>query len=116
MTHSRIAPAKFRILLGDDIAMGPGKSDLLAAIDATGSISQAAKQLGMSYRRAWTLVDTMNRCFKEPLVTTATGGDHGGGARVTAFGRDVLQRFQSMQHKADAAISADVAAFAKLLT
>ena len=96
--------------------MGPGKSDLLAAIDATGSISQAAKQLGMSYRRAWTLVDTMNRCFKEPLVTTATGGDHGGGARVTGFGRDVLQRFQSMQHKADAAIAADVAAFAKLLT
>ena len=114
MKH-RIAPAKFRILYGDDIAMGPGKSELLAAIDTTGSISQAAKQLGMSYRRAWTLVDTMNHCFTEPLVTTATGGDHGGGARVTDFGRDVLRRFNAMQHKADAAISADVAAFSKLM-
>lgn len=112
---SRIAPTKFRILSGDDIAMGPGKSELLAAIDATGSISQAAKQLGMSYRRAWNLVDTMNRCFTEPLVTTATGGDHGGGARVTAFGRDVLARFTDMQRKADAAIAADVAAFSKLM-
>ncbi|MDX2219759.1 MAG: winged helix-turn-helix domain-containing protein [Burkholderiales bacterium] len=112
---SRIAPTKFRILSGDDIAMGPGKSDLIAAIEATGSISQAAKQLGMSYRRAWTLVDTMNRCFKEPLVTTATGGDHGGGARVTDFGREVLRRFNAMQAKADAAISADVAAFSKLM-
>jgi molybdate transport system regulatory protein len=110
-----VAPTKFRILAGDDIAMGPGKSELLAAIDATGSISQAAKQLGMSYRRAWNLVDTMNRCFKEPLVTTATGGDHGGGARVTAFGRDVLKRFMHMQHKADSAIAADVAAFSQLL-
>lgn len=111
----RIARTKFRILSGDDIAMGPGKSDLIAAIEATGSISRAAKQLGMSYRRAWTLVDTMNRCFKEPLVTTATGGDHGGGARVTDFGREVLRRFNAMQTKADAAISADVAAFSKLM-
>ena len=99
----------------DEIAMGPGKVDLLVAIDATGSISQAAKQLGMSYRRAWSLVDTMNRCFKEPLITTETGGDHGGGARVTSFGRDVLDRFNAMQAKADAAISADVAAFANLM-
>ncbi|MBL8516274.1 MAG: winged helix-turn-helix domain-containing protein [Betaproteobacteria bacterium] len=95
--------------------MGPGKADLLAAIEETGSISQAAKQLGMSYRRAWMLVDTMNRCFKAPLVSTATGGDHGGGARVTPFGRDVLARFHAMQTKADAAISADVAAFADLM-
>jgi len=111
----RIAPTKFRILSGDDIAMGPGKAEMLAAIDATGSISQAAKQLGMSYRRAWNLVDTMNRCFKEPLVTTATGGDHGGGAHVTPFGYDVLKRFNAMQTKADAAIAADVAAFSTLM-
>jgi molybdate transport system regulatory protein len=110
-----IAPAKFRIQLGDDIAIGPGKSDLLTAIDATGSISSAARKLGMSYRRAWLLVDTMNRCFKEPLVTTATGGDHGGGARVTPFGHEVLSRFRKMQVKADQAIAADMAAFGKLL-
>ena len=114
MKH-RIAPAKFRILLGDDIAMGPGKSDLLAAIESTGSISSAARELGMSYRRAWNLVDTMNRCFKEPLVVTATGGDRGGGARVTPFGREVLARFRSMQGKADKAIAPDLAAFSRLL-
>jgi molybdate transport system regulatory protein len=69
----------------------------------------------MSYRRAWVLVDTMNRCFKEPLVSTATGGDRGGGARVTPFGREVLARFRAMQAKADGAIAADMAAFGKLL-
>jgi molybdate transport system regulatory protein len=113
---ARIAPVKFRIMRGDEIAIGPGKADLLAAIERTGSISRAAKSLGMSYRRAWNLVDTMNRCFREPLVTTATGGDQGGGARITAFGRDVLRRFQAMQDKADAALATDVAAFAKLMS
>ena len=63
---------RIRICKGDDIAIGPGKVDLLEAIGATGSITAAAKSLGMSYRRAWLLVDTMNRCFEAPVVESDT--------------------------------------------
>ncbi len=112
---ARIAPVKFRIMRGDEIAIGPGKADLLAAIEETGSISAAAKALGMSYRRAWNLVDTMNRCFREPVVATATGGEQGGGAQITDFGRDVLARFQRMQAHADRALQEELEAFAKLI-
>ena len=114
MTH-RIASAKFRIYLGEEIAIGPGKADLLDAIRASGSISQAARQLGMSYKRAWTLADTMNRCFKKPLINTAAGGGGGGGASITAFGEQVLVHFRSMEKRTDAAIHADLTAFAALL-
>ena len=86
-----------RLMLDDEIAFGPGKADLLNAIAATGSISAAAKQLGMSYRRTWLLVDTMNRCFQHPLVETATGGAQGGGARVTEAGIDLLKRYRQLQ-------------------
>ncbi len=77
---------QIRILLEQNIAFGPGKADLLEAIEKTGSISQAAKSMNMSYRRAWQLVDTMNQCFETVLVETQTGGTHGGGAAVTALG------------------------------
>lgn len=87
-----------RVMLDDEIAFGPGKADLLAAIAATGSISGAGKHLGMSYRRAWLLVDAMNRCFSHPLVETVTGGTHGGGARLTSQGNDVLARYQQLQN------------------
>jgi molybdate transport system regulatory protein len=88
-----------RLMLDDEIAFGPGKADLLDAIQATGSISAAGKHMGMSYRRAWLLVDSMNRCFQEPLVETATGGAQGGGTRLTAMGIDVLQRYRAMQNE-----------------
>ena len=114
MTH-QIASAKFRIYFGDEIAIGPGKADLLDAIRESGSISKAARELGMSYKRAWNLADTMNRCFREPLIDTATGGDGGGGARLTAFGEKVLAHFRSMESRTDAAIRADLIAFAALL-
>ena len=100
-SESKITGARFkiqaRIMLDDEIAFGPGKADLLIAIQTTGSISAAGKYLGMSYRRAWLLVDAMNRCFQQPLVETATGGTQGGGARLTAQGLDVLQRYQQLQ-------------------
>jgi len=115
MATHQIASAKFRIYFGDEIAIGPGKADLLEAIRASGSISQAARQLRMSYKRAWNLVDTMNRCFREPLVDTATGGGGGGGAHITPFGAKVLAHFRSMEKRTDAAIRADLAAFAALL-
>lgn len=95
---------KIQILCGEEIAMGPGKADLLDAIAQAGSISGAARAMGMSYRRAWLLVDAMNRCWAEPLVRTGPGraGKEGnGGARLTAMGRDVLERYRALQ--ADAA-------------
>ncbi len=90
---------QIRLMLDDEIAIGPGKADLLEAIDATGSISAAGKQLGMSYRRAWLLVDTMNRCFREPLVNTATGGTSGGGAKLSVHGRDLLERYRALERE-----------------
>jgi len=88
---------KAQIMLGDEIAMGPGKADLLEAIEQTGSISAAGRALGMSYRRTWLLVDTMNRCWKDPLVETVTGGSHGGGARLSPLGKQVLTHYRSVE-------------------
>lgn len=90
---------KAQLLCGDEIAMGPGKADLLEAIDRHGSISAAGRALGMSYRRTWLLVDTMNRCWREPLVDTAAGGAHGGGARLTPLGREVLARYRTLERR-----------------
>jgi molybdate transport system regulatory protein len=114
MRHAR-GPTKLRVMYGSEIAIGPGKAELLHAIAATGSISASAKQLGMSYRRAWLLVDTMNRCFREPLVASATGGSGGGGAQVTAFGREVLSRYAAVQDSVDRAMNRTLPAFADLL-
>jgi molybdate transport system regulatory protein len=97
------------------IAMGPGKADLLKAIESTGSISAAARQMDMSYRRAWLLVDTMNQCFRTPLVETATGGSRGGGARVTEFGKEILARYQRMEAKATASVARELEDFASLM-
>ena len=106
---------RIRIPFGDDYAIGPGKADLLEAIQRTGSISAAGRELKMSYRRAWLLVDTMNRCFQQPLVETATGGASGGGAQVTELGRDVLRRFRTIEKKAAESIGEDLAELAKSL-
>lgn len=91
---------KIRIPFGKLSAIGPGKADLLDAIERSGSISGAARQMGMSYKRAWDLVDTMNHCFREPLVATAAGGSHGGGAHVTELGYNVLRRYREIEAKA----------------
>lgn len=81
---------------GDEFALGPGKADLLAAIAEAGSISAAGRKLGFSYRRTWLLVDTMNRCWREPLVATAHGGARGGGATLTPLGASVLERYRAL--------------------
>ncbi|MGH8713699.1 MAG: winged helix-turn-helix domain-containing protein [Casimicrobiaceae bacterium] len=91
---------RLRISRGDDIAVGPGKIALLEAIAAHGSISAAARSLGMSYRRAWLLVDTMNRCFRTPVVEAATGGKRGGGARLTAIGVEAVRRYRQIEQRA----------------
>ena len=95
---------RLRLHRGADIAIGPGKADLLDAIAATGSISAAARQLGMSYRRAWLLVETMNRCFRTPLVRAKTGGQAGGGAEITPLGRAIARRYRALQRGADLAV------------
>ncbi|MEJ7804538.1 MAG: LysR family transcriptional regulator [Telluria sp.] len=106
---------KLRLLREADIAMGPGKADLLDAIARTGSISGAARAMPMSYRRAWLLVDVMNRSFKEPLVKSAAGGPQGGGASVTPAGMEVLQHFRAMEAAAFVATAPHMQALAKLL-
>ncbi|QSR17122.1 winged helix-turn-helix domain-containing protein [Novosphingobium sp. KA1] len=86
-----------RIYCGEEIAMGPGKADLLAAIAQQGSISAAGRALGMSYRRAWLLVDAMNRCWRSPLVETVAGGGKDRGARLSQTGQAVLAQYRALQ-------------------
>lgn len=94
---------KAQILCGEELAMGPGKADLLEAIDREGSISGAGRALGMSYRRTWLLVDTMNRCWVRPLVEAVPGGGQGKGARLTPDGRKVLTAYRELEAEVAAA-------------
>jgi molybdate transport system regulatory protein len=87
---------RLRVLSGGNIALGPGKIELLEQIQQTGSITEAARHLDMSYMRAWTLIRMMNRCFKEPLVVSLRGGSAGGGAQLTETGRKALAIYQQM--------------------
>jgi len=91
---------KLQIYCGEEIAMGPGKADLLDAIASEGSISAAGRRLKMSYRRCWLLVDVMNRCWMEPLVVTSSEG-----ARLTAFGAGVLTAYRGMQAVVEGAVA-----------
>lgn len=97
-------------------AIGPGKAELIERIGETGSISAAARAMGMSYRRAWQLVEALNRDFRQPVVTTAIGGTRGGGAQVTPFGRRVVAAFRAMEGKASAAIAADLGRFKRYIS
>jgi len=97
MTDAASLKLKIQIMRGDEIAMGPGKADLLDAIEQTGSISAAGRALGMSYRRCWMLVEVMNRCWSAPLVETSAGGTKGGGAKVTDMGQNVLGHYRALQ-------------------
>lgn len=90
---------KAQLFCGTETAMGPGKADLLEAIAREGSISAAGRALGMSYRRTWLLVDTMNRCWEERLVETTLGGGVARGARLTPFGREVLDAYRALERR-----------------
>jgi molybdate transport system regulatory protein len=94
-------------MIGKEIALGPGKVDLLEAIARTGSISSAARDLGLSYRRAWVLVATMNKCFQVPLVIRATGGKGGGGANLSELGERIIGLYRRMEEKTHTAIRKD---------
>ena len=91
---------RIRLPFQDGVALGPGKAALLEAIRETGSISAAGRRLGVSYRKAWLLVDQMNGSFAQPLVLSAKGGARGGGAQVTPFGEDVLAWYRDMERNA----------------
>ena len=91
---------KLQLACGDALALGPGKAALLAAIGEHGSISAAARAMGMSYRRAWMLVDEMNRCFDPPVVETLRGGGQERGARVTEAGVAVLDAYRALEAEA----------------
>ena len=105
MTGTRLT---VRVDFGSDRAIGPGKIQLLKAIRDAGSISQAGRQIGMSYRRAWLLVDDMNHCFREPVVTAQPGGSQGGGAELTGFGRDLVHSYRAIVAEATAATESRV--------
>ena len=108
------APLRLRVHLDAEAFLGPGKADLLEGIAATGSIAAGGRRLGMSYKRAWMLVETLNSYFAGPLVVAATGGKAGGGAQLTKLGQDVLARYRAMLAASEAACAKDIAALRKL--
>ena len=96
MPSIRIVP-RIRVVFGRDVALGPGKVELLEHIARTGSLRKAAAAMEMSYMRAWTLVQTMNRCFKKPVVVTKRGGAEGGAATITDAGKAVLALYRKIE-------------------
>ena len=105
-----MAKVRLALYLGEQQhKLGPGKVALLEAIRDEGSISAAARSLGMAYRHAWVLVDELNRCFDEPVVETAVGGRAGGGAALTAWGEDLIRRFHAIERAGLDAVARDVA-------
>lgn len=109
------APVVVRILFPAPINLGPGKMRLLAAIRDSGSISGAARQLRISYRRAWLMVDALNKVCAGGVVEAAAGGSKGGGTRLTPLGNEILRRYQAMQDAALAAVAEDAADLARLI-
>ncbi|ABE44413.1 winged helix-turn-helix domain-containing protein [Polaromonas sp. JS666] len=99
---------RLRIYRDDSIAIGPGKVALLEAVAEAGSISAAARQLGMSYRRAWLLIDEVNRALSLPAVNTTAGGARGGGAALTPVGQEIIKRYRSIESRSRAAAADDI--------
>jgi molybdate transport system regulatory protein len=114
--RNRTKGARLRIVIEPEIALGPGKADLLEGIETQGSIAAAGRGLGMSYKRAWGLVEEMNRDFGAPLVETTKGGKSHGGAELTPTGRKVLALYRRMETRAGAAIKSEMRALHKLLS
>ena len=106
---------RIRVIFGDAGMVGPGKAELLEGIARTGSIAAAGRDMGMSYKRAWQLVETMNDMFREPLVLRTRGGAKGGGAEVTPTGQPVLAEYRALQAAAGKAGSAYVDRLQSLL-
>ena len=106
---SKTAPSLiFRLQFEPEGRIGRGKIELLSQIRRTGSISAGGRAMDMSYRRAWLLVDEMNRLFREPVVESQRGGRQGGGASLTPFGEALIARYHAMEEKARAALADDI--------
>lgn len=106
---------RLRVVLDPDVAIGPGKADLLEGVKATGSIAAAGRLMGMSYKRAWYLIDGMNTCFDGPVVEAVKGGASGGGARLTPLGEEILARYRRMEALAVAAVAPELKALSRRL-
>jgi molybdate transport system regulatory protein len=100
---SRTSAIRLRIDLDPNTSVGPGKIALLERIEATGSLSQAARELGISYRRAWLLLDDLNHAFVEPATTTSVGGTGGGGAQLTPFGKALIAAYREIERETEKA-------------
>jgi len=100
--------ARLRIVLDTDIAIGPGRADILQGIKDTGSIAAAGRRMGMSYKRAWTLVEAINGCFASPLVQASKGGRRGGNTQLTELGEQVLTAYRRMEALTDSAIEPEM--------
>jgi len=107
--------ARLRIVLKPDVAIGPGRADLLQGIKDTGSIAAAGRLMGMSYKRAWTLVESLNGCFASPLVQASKGGRRGGNTRLTALGETVLAAYRRMEALTDTAIEPEMKKLRRML-
>jgi len=107
VVSKRSAPLgiRLRIDVSPTGSIGPGKIGLLEHIEASGSLSQAARELGMSYRRAWLLLDDLNHAFAEPVATSSIGGAGGGGARLTEFGRKLITAYRDLERSTQAEAS-----------
>lgn len=92
-----------RVYIGESLSIGPGKIDLLQEIEKTRSIAAAARAMGMPYKRAWLLIDSLNTGFGRPVVITASGGKGGGGANLTPLGRELLLRYAALEQRINAA-------------
>lgn len=110
-----VATFRLRVRVADAIAVGPGKIDLLEAIDATGSLTTAARAIGMSYRRAWMLLDELNRSMREMAVETAAGGRSGGGSVLTRSGRELVELYRRIERTAQQANATDLDRLKRLL-
>jgi molybdate transport system regulatory protein len=108
MTRLRI-----RVEFDGKHTIGPGKIQLLEAVGEHGSISAAARSMGMSYRHAWEMLDDLLQCFRDPVIETETGGRAGGGARLTEFGRGLISRYRQMQETAGEALRPDLDALTR---
>ncbi|CAN5815261.1 winged helix-turn-helix domain-containing protein [soil metagenome] len=97
-TNPSLSP-RIRVYLGKEIALGPGKVALLRLVAETGSLSEAARRMKMSYMRAWLMVQVMNRSFRKPLLRTERGGAAGGGAQLTACGKQALALYDQMERE-----------------
>ncbi|WP_240643662.1 winged helix-turn-helix domain-containing protein [Paracoccus siganidrum] len=106
---------KLRLEYPNPLVLGPGKADLLDGIDRLGSISAAGREMGMSYKRAWSLVEEMNAAFAQPVVDSSRGGSGGGGAVVTQAGRKVLAHYRALEALLRNRGAEDLAALAAML-